>query len=212
MDVFLLRHGQSEYNIGLTDHLDSPLTDWGQRQAARAAERLAGEGLSHIYVSPLRRTLQTVAPLCRMTGLPAEATPDACEYFSSRSYLQFPGMTREETEREFPFVQWSDEFPCEPQWWPQQTETDAHIYARAVRVRDRLLEHFAGTDKHVLIVSHADTVGRLTEAFLRVPPRPNDPPWSDNCAVTRLLCPADPARPATLLYANDAAYLGDLRS
>ena len=210
MDVFLLRHGQSEYNIGLTDHLDSALTDLGQQQASLTALRLLGENIGHVYVSPLRRTLQTIAPFCQMSGLNAEVAADACEYFSTNLYAHFPGRDFDTIQSEFPFAVANDLFQCDPIWWPQQVETDALIYARAERMRDSLLARFAGTDIHVLIVSHADTVGRLIEAFLRVPPKPDDPPWSDNCGLSRLACDPDRQQPATRVYQNDTSHLSGL--
>lgn len=215
MDLYLLRHGQSEFNVGRTEHLDSDLTDVGRQQAALTAERLRGEGLTRIYASPLRRALQTIAPTCDATGLPADVYADVCEYFSSAHYRDFPGLSPAEIGREYPFARFTDDFPCEDVWWPQETEDTAAISARAGRVRDDLLRLYAGTDERVLVVSHAETVGRLTEAFLRVSPIPEGPEypyWPDNCAVARLHCPADPAAPAELAYHSDTSHLGDLRS
>ncbi len=209
MDVFLVRHGQSEANAGLTDHLDSGLTELGRRQAALTADWLRRVGLTRAFASPLRRTLQTAAPFCVATGLHAEVTATVCEYFSAHNagYRTFQGLAPDAIRAEFPFAVVGDTFPCEPIWWPQEPENDAIIYARAVRTRDALLSLYAAAAERLLIVSHADTVGRLTEAFLRVPPCPDDPPWSDNCAVTRLRCPADPTYPAELLCQNDTSHL-----
>lgn len=212
MDVFLLRHGQSQYNIGLTDHLDSALTPLGQQQAERAAERLSEEGITQVYVSPLRRTLETIAPFCRLAGLPAYAVPDLREYFSTPLYREFPGMSAEIIRRDFPFAQCNLHFPDQEPWWPRQEETEAVLYGRAQAMRDLLLREFAHTDMHVLIVSHADTVGRLREAFQHQPPRPDNPPWSDNCGITRLSCPTDPAQPAFVVYENDTSHLLGLLS
>ncbi len=212
MDVFLLRHGQSEYNIGLTDHLDSGLTPLGQQQAQRAAERLAGETITHVYVSPLRRTLETIAPFCRLTGLNAYAVPDLREYFSTPLYQDFPGMSAETIRREFPFARCEPHFPPDEPWWPRHEETEAVLYGRALAFRDLLLREFASTDTQVLIVSHADTVGRLREAFQHLPPKQGEPPWSDNCGITRLSCASDPAQPASVVYQNDTAHLDGLPS
>ena len=212
MELFLLRHGQSEFNVRRTEHLDSDLTDIGRRQAERTAVRLAGEALTRIYVSPLRRTLQTIAPTCRATGLAADVYADVCEYFSSPHYHDFPGLPAAELLQQYPFARLTDDFPCEDAWWPQEIEDVSVIAARAVRVRDDLLRLGARSQERVLIVSHAETVGRLTEAFLRVPPIPERPFWPDNCALARLHCADDPAAPAELLYFNDTAHLGELRT
>ena len=104
MLITLVRHGQSEANAGLTDHLDSFLTPLGQQQAELTAQTLSGEGLTQAYVSPLRRTLQTIAPFCGLTGLRAEVYADICEYFSAHwpGYKNFPGLTPDADHRAVP--------------------------------------------------------------------------------------------------------------
>ena len=209
MEITLVRHGQSQANAGLTDFLDSPLTALGVEQARRTARRLRAEGLTQAYVSPLRRTLETISPFCEETGLCAEVHADVCEYFNAAwpGYKTFPGLTPAQIREEFPFTVFGDTFPVNDIWWPQELEDDARMYARAVRVRDSLLGLHAHTDARLLVVSHAETVGRLTEAFLRVPPAPDGPPWSDNCGITRLRVGPDLDEPATLLTQNDTSHL-----
>jgi probable phosphoglycerate mutase len=212
MEVYLVRHGQSEYNIGLTDYLDSGLTEMGQEQAARTAARLSDEGLTHIYVSPLRRTLETAGPICAAAHLRAEALPMACEFFSANNpgYHTFPGLSPEQITHEFPWAFLGDAFPVEACWWPVKLETPPMLVQRAEHVRDALLRLHAGTEHRVLVISHADTVGRLMEVFLRSTPYPDEPPWMGNCSVTRLHCGPDIDVPATLVYANDVSHVADL--
>ena len=52
---------------------DPNLSDDGRCQARAMAERLASEGIARLFVTPLRRTHQTAAPLAEATGL--EPTP-----------------------------------------------------------------------------------------------------------------------------------------
>ncbi len=211
MLITLVRHGQSQANAGLTDHLDSFLTPLGQQQADLTAQTLSGEGLTQAYVSPLRRTLQTIAPFCDLTGLRAEVYADICEYFSSHwpGYKNFPGLTPDEITSQFPFAFFGETFPCSVSWWPQTLENDQKMYARAEKVRDALISLHGGSDDHLLVVSHAETVGRLTEAFLHVPAISEEPPWSDNGGITRLLL-TDPVKPAQVLTQNDTTHLADL--
>ncbi len=213
MLITLVRHGQSQANAGLTDHLDSFLTPLGQAQADLTAKTLSGEGLTRTYVSPLRRTLQTIAPFCDLTGLRAEVYADICEYFSAHwpGYKDFPGLTPDQITAQFPFAFFGETFPCSVSWWPQTLEDDATMYTRAEKVRDALIRLHGGSDDHLLIVSHAETVGRLTEAFLRVPTVTPEPPWSDNCGITRLSV-TDPAQPAELLTQNDTTHLAGLET
>ena len=195
----------------MTDHLDSFLTPLGQRQAALTAQTLGGEQLTQAYVSPLRRTLQTIAPFCELTGLRAEVYADICEFFSAHwpGYKNFPGLAPDEITQQFPFAFFGATFPCSAAWWPQTLEDDALMQARAARVRDALVRLHGATDDHLLIVSHAETVGRLTEAFLHLTDLTEDPPWSDNCGITRLQL-SDPARPAEMLTQNDTSHLASL--
>jgi len=75
MDLLLLRHGQSEaYVDGSPFRLvdgqgDPPLSALGVEQARRLSTRLSGAGINAIYVTPLRRTAQTAAPLAQQLGL-----------------------------------------------------------------------------------------------------------------------------------------------
>lgn len=74
--ILLVRHGESaafeeDRPFALVDgHGDPPLRDPdGLEQAQRIGERLAGEDIAAIYVTPLQRTAQTAAPLAAKLGL-----------------------------------------------------------------------------------------------------------------------------------------------
>ena len=63
MRIIFVRHGEPDYARDC-------LTDEGRRQAAAAAERLAGEGISEIYASPCGRAMETARYTARRLGLP----------------------------------------------------------------------------------------------------------------------------------------------
>ena len=74
--ILLIRHGESaafeeDKPFALVDgHGDPPLRDPdGLDQARRIGERLAGEDVAAIYITPLQRTAQTAAPLAERLGL-----------------------------------------------------------------------------------------------------------------------------------------------
>ena len=211
MEVYLLRHGESEANAGLTTNLDSPLTDLGRAQAKVTAVRFVGEGITRAYVSPLVRTLQTIEPICEKLDIKATAFPSVCEYFSEKhpDFLTFKGLSPAEITARFPFVTISAEFSCDLPWWPRGFETRQTAYERAVRVRDSLLARYGDTNEKILIVTHADPLGHLIEAFTRVAPNPVYPPWSDNCAITHVRID-DVDAPAAVLSQNDTSHLGSL--
>ncbi len=74
-DILLIRHGESEAFLEGTSfplvggHGDPALSAEGESQAQRLAERLATAGIDAIYVTTLRRTAQTAAPLAARLGL-----------------------------------------------------------------------------------------------------------------------------------------------
>jgi probable phosphoglycerate mutase len=79
--IHLVRHG----------HVENPrrivygrLPGWrlsaeGRRQAAAAAERLAGRPLAHVYTSPLERAVETAEAIASATGLAVTVDPDLVE-------------------------------------------------------------------------------------------------------------------------------------
>ena len=212
MELFLVRHGQSEANARLTSEMDSRLTPVGIRQSQLTAIRLHEEGLTRIFVSPFRRTLETAQPICAAVGLSAEVSPWVCEYFSDHVVdgRDFRGLSPAEIIAEFPFAVIGTAFTCSEIWWPGEIEDIPKLVARADRVRAALISAFGETEERILIVSHAEPIGRFIESFLMTPPHPERPPWSVNCGITHLSVPKDPNVPAQLVYLNDARHLGDL--
>jgi probable phosphoglycerate mutase len=84
-DILLVRHGES-----MPAHPDQPFPTWeghsdpplaaeGERQAAALADRLVAAGVDAIYVTPLQRTRQTIAPLAVKLGIEPQVEPDLIE-------------------------------------------------------------------------------------------------------------------------------------
>ena len=71
--LFLLRHGEVEarYHRIFGGRIDMDLSPRGHEQAKALAEYLAGTHFNSIYVSPMKRAQQTVAPLATQKGLAA---------------------------------------------------------------------------------------------------------------------------------------------
>jgi broad specificity phosphatase PhoE len=72
--VYLARHGETAWSVsgqhtGLTD---LPLTDRGERNARRLAERLKGLSFSKVFTSPLQRAVRT----CELAGFGRRAEVD----------------------------------------------------------------------------------------------------------------------------------------
>ena len=86
-EILLVRHGESqpvdpERPFDLVDgHGDPPLDPVGVDQAERLAERLAGEDVAAIYVTTLRRTVETAAPLAKRLGVVPSVEPELREVY-----------------------------------------------------------------------------------------------------------------------------------
>lgn len=86
MQVYLIRHGQSEENVAdlqrsleieefrtlLLQSAYSPLTALGVEQVQAVAARLATVGLTHLYASPYWRAQETAAIISQQTGVGAQ--------------------------------------------------------------------------------------------------------------------------------------------
>lgn len=71
--VYLVRHGQSEANAAAVfQGLHSPLSEKGQNQAQKIAQRVQHLGCEVLIASPLLRTQQTAEAITEATGLGAE--------------------------------------------------------------------------------------------------------------------------------------------
>jgi 2,3-bisphosphoglycerate-dependent phosphoglycerate mutase len=86
-EIVLVRHGASAAAIPgqpfplVEGQSDPPLAPEGELQAKAAAQRLAGERLAALFVTPLRRTAETAAPLIELTGLEPTVIPELREVF-----------------------------------------------------------------------------------------------------------------------------------
>ena len=85
IEVILVRHGASEAAVEdqpfelLEGQADPALSEAGERQAELVAAHLAGEPISALFVTPLRRTAQTAAPLAARLGLEPVVVPELRE-------------------------------------------------------------------------------------------------------------------------------------
>lgn len=84
-EIVLVRHGESAAAVMgepfpmLDGQGDPELHPEGRLQAEKVADRLAGEAIAAVYVTPLRRTVETAAPLATRLGLDVRVEPDLRE-------------------------------------------------------------------------------------------------------------------------------------
>lgn len=135
---WFLRHGETDYNAaGLSQGaLDIALNANGRAQAADAGPRLAGQGITSIVASPMRRTRETTDIVNQVLRLPVSFEPDLRE-------VVFGGMEGK------PLLPWFPEW-MEGRVCPEGAETFAQVTTRAAAAMERVL----ALPGPVLIVAH----------------------------------------------------------
>ena len=105
-ELLLVRHGETDWNreSRFQGHADPPLNELGRAQAGELAAALAGEELSAIYSSPLRRAFETAEVIAAPRGLSAVPVDGLREV----DVGSWQSLTRTEVEQRFPeqFRRW----------------------------------------------------------------------------------------------------------
>lgn len=162
MDLYLLRHGETDYNRrkALQGQLDSPLNETGRRQARDVARQLAGVRFDRIYVSPLHRARDTAV---LATGLPEEQLtmePAIIEI----SFGVWEGHNTDSLGEAFaPFF--ADPPAYQP---PEGGESLQHLIRRVEVFLERVSREHAGNHT-VLAVSHGAAIHAMITAALNAP-------------------------------------------
>lgn len=154
MKVYLLRHGQTNYNVlGLCNDSPTPqvrLTPLGREQAAAAAARLRGVHLDRIITSELPRTRETADIVNREHGVPGAAHAGLNDWRTGLDgrpvAALYAAIVRDPLHTRLP-----------------GGETLAEHRARVYRFFDELR---AQTDRAVLVVAHEETL-RAAAAYFR---------------------------------------------
>ncbi|MBB5373621.1 histidine phosphatase family protein [Acidocella aromatica] len=150
--MFLLRHGQSYFNLHFTETRRDPgiedpeLTPLGHEQARRAAEKLRDTGLTRVIVSPYTRALQTAQPFLALPGVSVEVMQEVRE---RTAFVCDIGSYPEALAERFP----QHEFGHLPaQWWHDGEEDEEQTRRRA----DAFRAAMAARADHgtTLLVSH----------------------------------------------------------
>jgi 2,3-bisphosphoglycerate-dependent phosphoglycerate mutase len=188
----------------------------GERQAQNLAEHVtanahpesrhednpvqpySGYGFTHLYCSPMLRSMQTAEPIARTTGLTPEVWTDIHEHGgiflgnprAGDDLVICPGMTRSEILERFPAYQLPDALQ-EDGWWNRGYEDMPGCYARAIRVA-RILNQRAKTNRDremsegIAIVSHGTFIDSLLKAFFHHLPDRRHFYQHYNTAITRI--------------------------
>lgn len=80
MELILIRHAEPVRIVDADGPADPPLSERGRAQAAALAAYLAGEDISGVWTSPMRRARETAAPLGEALGLDVVVDSELAEW------------------------------------------------------------------------------------------------------------------------------------
>ncbi|MGI8714076.1 MAG: histidine phosphatase family protein [Solirubrobacteraceae bacterium] len=183
-EVVLIRHGSARHStpeapLDLVDgHSDPELTELGQRQAVAVAQRLAESPIAAVFVTPLRRTQQTAAPLARRLARDPVVMPQLREVYLGDWEGQLnQRVARDDslTHRIFAAERWDVIPNAEPM----------EQFSKRISVGMERLSDAGGPDATVLAIVHGGVIaeacrqvtGSRAFAFL----------YAENGSLTRLM-------------------------
>lgn len=159
-EILLVRHGESApardgQRFDLVDgHGDPPLAPEGRWQAERLGHRLAQEEIHAIYVTSLRRTVETAAPLAARLGVEPVVDRDLREVFLGEWEGGQYRVKAAQGDPIFRRVLDDGEWGHIP-----GAETTAELRARVVPALGRIAERHP--DQRVVVVAHGGVIGAL---------------------------------------------------
>jgi broad specificity phosphatase PhoE len=161
--MFLLRHGQSFFNLHFNATRVDPgiedpgLTPLGIEQAAAAAARLADTPLTRIIISPYTRALQTAQPVLGVHKVPVTIMHEVRE---QAAYVCDVGTAPDVLAARFPHHDFAH---LPPRWWPD-SETSEETGERASAFRAVMSAR--ADSATTLLVSHWAFILALTGVSL----------------------------------------------
>jgi probable phosphoglycerate mutase len=203
-EVILVRHGATpaprpgERPALLEGQSDPPLAQQGHRQAERLAAHLGTEPVSSLFVTPLRRTLQTAAPLAQRLGLDPLEIPELREVnlgdWEADGGLQGGGAARDELR---------ERVLREESWGIIPGAEKMAPLAQRVRLGLERVAALTGSDRVAVAVVHGGIIAQACHQITGS--RPFAFIATQNGSVTRVVRTAD--QRWFLLAYNEAAHL-----
>lgn len=201
--IFLVRHGATVLTAEdrFAGATDVPLSDEGRAQAARLAERLAGQKLAAAYASPLGRTVETASIVAGPHALVVRKRDGLREI----SHGHWEQMTRREV---------GEQFPDEEEAWerdpftfaPEGGESGLAVTARALPALMEIVR--AHPFGNVLVVSHKATIRLLLSSLLGFDPRRYRDNLDQSPAALNIVDFKDPVRARLTLFNDISHYEG----
>jgi Fructose-2,6-bisphosphatase len=159
-EIYLLRHGDTHAteNGYYAGWMDVPLSEGGRRRVEKSREFLPRNGFQKVFVSPLRRTLETARIV--VPDMPMEIREELRE----RSFGSWEGKGWKEIEAGFPeeMVEWRKD-PL--RFTPPGGESFQVVLERVVAFWEKLRQEPEGS---YLLVTHGGVIRSLLVHLLRM--------------------------------------------
>jgi broad specificity phosphatase PhoE len=164
--LFLLRHGEVEdsYHRVFGGRIDMELSPRGHEQARALAGFVRRRPIDAIYVSPMRRAQQTLAPLASHCPLPAVIQPE----FREVDFGDWTGLTWEQVHSRYQVsaFDWLDQIERGAM---ANAESGATFRARVEPPLREIVGRHAG--QSVAIVCHGGVIRMMLSILLDLPLR-----------------------------------------
>ena len=201
--ILLIRHCEAEGNIKrlFQGHTDADISENGERQLLRLAERCKDMELDFLYSSPLIRAQKTARAAGTHHDLPLKLDPGLMEInggvWEGKAWSSFPLLYPEQARR------WNlSPWEFHPEGGESMRELHKRIWNTIIAIARR---HTGST---VGIVSHGCAIRNfLCRAHGYPIEKLNEISWSDNTGISIIDFDAE-MKPEVLLE-NDASHLSD---
>lgn len=160
MEIYVVRHGQTEYNVKniFQGHADVPLNHIGLQQAEETAQKFKSMKPDAILVSPLQRTIQTAECISKITGTSITIEPCLIE-------RNFGDMEGKKGRTDWNIQMMLD---YEKNYDKEHIEPIQELFKRVYRFLDKITEEYK--EKQVVLVTHG-AVSQPIECYFNGEPK-----------------------------------------
>lgn len=165
--VWIARHGNRldfvnpEWFNTATRPYDPPLSDDGVEQAKQLGQRLAEEGIAHIFASPFLRTVQTANEVANCLDLPIKLESGLSEWLNPKWMGTTPErLPLEALQERFPRIDSS----YTSRVMAHYPETSEMVLQRTAQTVQRLIDEFSDD---ILLVGHGASVVGCTQGLVK---------------------------------------------
>jgi broad specificity phosphatase PhoE len=159
-NVYCIRHGTAEHNvmfheIGEEAYMkvtDSNLTDKGREESALLGDHWTEkENIDIVFVSPLKRTIQTAINIFKGTNVKMYAFDDLKEYPASYENINHREDKKDLIIKYHKHINFRFLSDKDSLWHDTRHETMEELEKRVIKMKDYLLNR---KEKNIAIVSH----------------------------------------------------------